>query len=842
MGKRSQLFVWFGLSVFGLCSCSKDDSAASGPTGTFSMSVQASGEVIVGQSVSRVGEDAENGSGNPLPEVDDFSVSVSNHGESVLEWSAFREMKEEGNCELRPGTYTAEAWYGDVEKEGFGQDYFAGSQEFAVKRGENTPVSVTCYRGNALLSVVYTDEFKSYFSASYSAEVFSSLGNTVEYVQDESRFASFAPGELSVSVRVKKPGQAEEAEYPVRPFPAEARHAYTLTLDVDVSSATMTVSFSEEVSEESVEFDVSDEALNTPAPRLAPSGFQNGVALAPVEGVAWEDSVSVVANAEAGLASFRMRVASSYVEGMGVTGEVDLMSSDPNVETLRTLGLGMKGLTGNVDRMALIDYTALVGNLPAGNDENSFTVYAVDNYGKKSDELTLKVTPQFCGFAVAAAEGEVPFLGNTCRVNISFIDGAPSKASFSLADGGQPLTVTQVSEVTEAEGRKQYTIDLQAPDGVQFKEPFKVSASYLAYNETTDDLDVGYGILVDSEADVWAKRAVVHVYNEEDLSSLTFQQYGENGDWQNVSVKQTDGNYVTVSGLPSGSAVKLRAIKSGAEPTNEVDVETEEELQVGNPGFEDWDVKDAWTKIGGSILGIAIGGESMYAYYPYKETPQFWDTNNELTTSERRGVYSWYYAVYPAVVPTNATELHTATWHLNRYDGKDFNIIPHSGSTAMEIATVGWGNNNWSRFGHDTDYRTPGSLFVGQFANKESEMLGKPFASRPTSVEFYYKYYSYNNENTVPFVEVYNANGEVIGRGEISINSSTGNDYVLGRMVVNYVKNEKASSIAISFKSTTVDNPATKDIQGSKSENGGFGDSRHIGSVLTIDDVSLIYE
>ena len=160
----------------------------------------------------------------------------------------------------------------------------------------------------------------------------------------------------------------------------------------------------------------------------------------------------------------------------------------------------------------------------------------------------------------------------------------------------------------------------------------------------------------------------------------------------------------------------------------------------------------------------------------------------------------------------------------------------------MEIATVGWGNNNWSAFGHNTDNRTPGSLFVGQFANKESEVLGKSFASRPDSVKFYYKYYSYNNEYTVPFVEVYNVNGEVIGRGEISINSSTGNDYVLGRMVVNYMKNEKASSIAISFKSTTVDNPATKDIQGSKTTNGGYGDSRHIGSILTIDDVSLIYE
>ncbi len=835
------MFVWFGLSVFGLCSCSKDDSAASGPTGTFSMSVQASGEVIVGQSVSRVGEDAENGSGNPLPEVDDFSVSVSNHGESVLEWSAFREMKEEGNCELRPGTYTAEAWYGDVEKEGFGQDYFAGSQEFAVKRGENTPVSVTCYRGNALLSVVYTDEFKSYFSASYSAEVFSSLGNTVEYVQDESRFASFAPGELSVSVRVKKPGQAEEAEYPVMAFPAEARHAYTLTLDVDVSSATMTVSFSEEVSEESVEFDVSDEALNTPAPRLAPSGFQNGVALAPVEGVAWEDNVSVVANAEAGLASFRMRVASSYVEGKGVTGEVDLMSSDPNVETLRTLGLEMKGLTGNVDRMALIDYTALVGNLPAGNDENSFTVYAVDNYGKKSDELTLKVTPQFCGFAVAAAEGEVPFLGNTCRVNISFIDGAPSKASFSLADGGQPLTVTQVSEVTEAEGRKQYTIDLQAPDGVQFKEPFKVSASYLDYNKTTDDLDVEYGILVDSEADVWAKRAVVHVYNEEDLSSLTFQQYGENGDWQNVSVKQTDGNYVTVSGLPSGSAVKLRAIKSGAEPTNEVDVETEEELQVGNPGFEDWHESFVWK---GSL---GLGSTDINTFYPYKEneSDQWWSTRNDLTTTKDGG-YSYYYVAYPGTTPV------TSSWAASGKVGLPTTYC--DGANSAEIATVGWGKESTctteSWFpplsnSMNCKNHTAGALFIGTYANGQ-ENYGHEFASRPDKMTFLYRFHSYNNESASALIRIEHRDGNqtvVLAEKTLLLTSDKATtDVESGTIELEYASSDyKATHITISFLSSTAENPSIEPYYVPENFNGNRY-SRGIGNVLVVDNVSLIYE
>lgn len=836
MGKRSQLFVWFGLSVFGLCSCSKDDSAASGPTGTFSMSVQASGEVIVGQSVSRVGEDAENGSGNPLPEVDDFSVSVSNHGESVLEWSAFREMKEEGNCELRPGTYTAEAWYGDVEKEGFGQDYFAGSQEFAVKRGENTPVSVTCYRGNALLSVVYTDEFKSYFSASYSAEVFSSLGNTVEYVQDESRFASFAPGELSVSVRVKKPGQAEEAEYPVMAFPAEARHAYTLTLDVDVSSATMTVSFSDKVSEESVEFDVSDEALNTPAPYLKANGFQDGEALSPVEGADWKSAVSVVANAEAGLASFRMRVVSSYVEGMGVTGEVDLMSSDPNVETLRTLGLGMKGLMGNVDRMALIDYTALVGNLPAGNDENSFTVYAVDNYGKKSDELTLKVTPQFCGFAVAAAEGEVPFLGNTCRVNISFIDGAPSKASFSLADGGQPLTVTQVSEVTEAEGRKQYTIDLQAPDGVQFKEPFKVSASYLTYNETTDDLDVGFGILVDDKVrDVRAKRAVLHLYNEE-MDNVDFEYKTGNGAWQALEKAEVDGSFLTARNLTPSSQVTFRALRSGVS-SNEESVQTENIFELPNPGFETWTVGPDGMEGHGdvtSLWAVVTYNRTPYRswerWYPYKtENSPHWDTLNEYTTSD--GTES---------KTATASSHNTARYVAN--SGTLRSTVYRSGAYSALIRTVGWGSGSTAAFSIDCDHITVGELYLGEYQSGGTASYGVACDSRPDALRFYYKYYRQNSDSFVAEIRVYNGDTE-IGSGIAGSNvTSAARDSwsdAIDIPIVYAVDNLRATSISVIFKSGI--STSTDDIMVTPSFS-NLTTGEYVGSQLYIDDVSLIYE
>ena len=42
--------------------------------------------------------------------------------------------------------------------------------------------------------------------------------------------------------------------------------------------------------------------------------------------------------------------------------------------------------------------------------------------------------------------------------------------------------------------------------------------------------------------------------------------------------------------------------------------------------------------------------------------------------------------------------------------------------------------------------------------------------------------------------------------------------------------------------STSSQSPATKAVHGSLNDWKGNGDSRHIGSILTIDDVSLVYD
>lgn len=243
---------------------------------------------------------------------------------------------------------------------------------------------------------------------------------------------------------------------------------------------------------------------------------------------------------------------------------------------------------------------------------------------------------------------------------------------------------------------------------------------------------------------------------------------------------------------------------------------------------------------------VLSGGEHIYSFYPYArtESDRWWSTLNDKTTQEQRGVASWYYCAYPGTMPTNASSVHTASWHWNKHGGQSLSEGAHGGNTAMEIATVGYGANNWSDFSHNTQYRERGELFIGTYDRaSQKQTLGHDFASRPQKIQFYYKFYSYNNESTKAYVKVYDSEKNEIGSGEVKISQSS-NVYTMGEFAINYTNTKaKAASMTLVFMSTDAEAPSTKDIQGSKGAwKAGYGDSRHIGSILTVDDVQLIYE
>lgn len=836
MNLKKRVILIYSLLSLILVSCAKEDTTKNNGMGTFTMKLNATSEVIGLNEKSRA-EEAGECETLILPDVNDFSVSISSLGEQVCGWSSYKDMREEEMPELRVGTYQVKAWYGDVSKEGFELPYFEGNQEFSIKKNETTPVEVTCYLGNAQVKVNYTDEFKNYFS-DYSAVIATSLGNEVEYVKDETRAAYFSPGELIAKVKVKKSGQSTEAVYQAKVFTAESRHIYTLTLDVDAGSATMTVSFSDDVAGEEVRFDVSDAALNSPAPYFKANGFTESVPFQSIEGAEPKEQVTAYVNAVAGIQSCRLTTTSGFLSGKEWPDVVDLAAPGKYASILTEMGLETKGLEGNRDQMAQVNFTKLIKNLPTGGN-HIFKLEATDVYGKVSDTpLVLTVTPQGCEFAVAATSTEAPFYGNTCQVNVSFKDGNPANVHFQLAEGKQDLEFVRAEELSSKDGLKVYTVYLKAPETVKFINPFKVSASYLSYIKETGELPVSMGILVDNPGDVWAKKAVFHVYNETALADIKLQR--QQGDvWTDVTTESSGSYSLVAKGLDSGTSLKLRAVK-GEEYSNSVDITTEEELQVPNSDFEQWSVQEVWYK-----TIFLSGGEHIYSYYPYTTSSEdrWWSTFNDMTTQQQSGVASWYYCAYPGTMPTNASEMHTATWHWNTYGGTSLSTGAYQGNVAAEIATVGYGSNNWLNGSHETDNRQAGYLYLGTFNRDTQEKnMTHTFTSRPDVVQFYYKFYSYNGETTKAYAKLYDANRNVIGEGELKITQAV-DTYTLGVINISYPQKEKASYMELVFMSTDATSPGTKDIQGSKGAlNAGYGDSRHVGSILTVDDVKLIYE
>lgn len=817
-------------------SCSSDQSEENEGNGTLRVHVSTNSDVFVGAN-TRIDDGMEEG----IPDVNDFTFSLFK-GETLRnEWATFAEFLADDEPTLRPGTYTATASYGNVGNEGFGSPYFEGNQSFAIVKGQTTEVELTCFLANAKLSIVYTDAFKDYFST-YFSEVVTSLGNTVKYISSEVRYAYFKPGDLRVRTTVKKKeGYTQEVTLQAKNFTAEARHAYILTLDVDAGTPTLKISFSDDIpNEKPITIEISDQALSAPPPYFKAKGFEVDQVMNVVEGKpALEPEVYAYLHAEAGITQCHLTTHSKTLIEQGWPETVDLANVSPDDwAKMEKLGLRMAGLGEKKDKIAKIDFTGVIPFLEYdeldADAKHVFELNATDVFFKVGEPLVFKVSSQDNQFALAATPS---VLYGTTKVRAGLtLDGNPAKVTYWLKQTDGELQI--MPSAIQSEGVNHQLVFKFNQS--QYSD-LEIEARYLRRAITTKSV-MGDPVILSLEhpGDVWTKKATLQLIGALD-GDWKFQCL-QNGTW-NPTDYTLSGSAIPLAGLPSNTELLYRFVCKDEEgdiigASNQLNICTEEEKQVPNSGFEDWYAQETWSD------GSLLGGMTLYAFFPYKDQEQWWCTRNLMTTRKLDGVYySWYYATYPGTVPTNAGELNTGTWHLNKYDKKSFAIEPHNGKTAMEIATVGWGFNNWGPGGgSNPQQKTAGSLYVGTYDNaSHSEVLGQRFDSRPTSVHFYYKYYSYNNEYTKPSVVVYAADGSRIGGGEFVINSTV-DSYSEGRISIQYNDlTKKASSIVIAFLSTNVESPATKAVKGGKNVFSGYGDSRHIGSVLTVDDVTLEY-
>lgn len=247
--------------------------------------------------------------------------------------------------------------------------------------------------------------------------------------------------------------------------------------------------------------------------------------------------------------------------------------------------------------------------------------------------------------------------------------------------------------------------------------------------------------------------------------------------------------------------------------SNTVRVVTEEELQVGNPGFEEYHT----TEMHVSPLGWIYDYKREW-YLPYNEgdTDPWWAVNSKKTMPD--GHTAWT-SNYCKNFPCTA-------YSTDRYEGE----------RSALVYTVNVGNANTD--GTAVGTSVPGEIWIGKADTEGNHVTdGRAFSSRPISLKFWYRYAPINNENFVVTMSVKDADGKEIGRSE-KLDGPAASEWTQCQMPILYSDTKsKAASIYISFKSSgspSVNTAVTMEIAGKQQ-------TAHIGSALRIDNIELTY-
>lgn len=829
------------LVALGLSACRSDERTPSGG-GYLAVRVAADNEVVSATSRAE---------GDGIPDVGDFSLSIAKeNGELVSKWDKFSDYDTEATV-VPVGTYTVSASYGDATTEGFDGLSYAGSTTANVAEGETTDVTIDCTINKARVSISYTDAFKSYFT-SYSAYVSSSRGNKIDYTADETRAAYFTPGNLDVYLNVTRPGVSGSVALKVKTLAAEVKHEYRLTMDVDAGTSTLNIIFNDDPeSTQNVEFNISDAALNAPAPTIVAHGFTSGEAMEVVEGGSVEGTLQAYLNAPSGLAGCELVTSSAALKAQGWPEKVDLMAlSAEDQQKLTELGLVMKGLGSTHDKIATVEFQNVVPYLYCtgdGNEEHSFTLTATDVYGKTTETpLVLNVTSRNNGFAVTLPES-VPYGSNTMSFTMN-LEGDASKVKFYYYNLGAFQLFTSENVSISSEGTT-HTVTLTYPDplidtesDVKFKAEYGSKTIEKTFKVEDPELTLS---LKNGDVDVWATKAYVKVEASaksrasRTISSSTVEIQYKDGEvwkvWPNQSYDSEKGLFL-LTGMGEGAtdtngvAYTLRAAykRSGEVVTysGELPITTEAKTQIPNSGFDDWytDSKEQWS------VGL-FKNIKWFFYYPFQQGDEghWWSTNNER--AQAWTVAPVYVTTCPAVIYTYDTRTG---------EGKAAEI--HTSGSGGEYASTSTSMYPESAFA--------GSIFIGSYSwsdKSEHKSLGHSFNTRPLGLSFWYKYKPYKTDAFKVLVEV--KSGEtVIAAGEYvpEAYSSEDLEYQQHTISLEYTNSLlKATSISVQFLSTNKTSFTENDLQ----KNGTLtltdcADSwnAHFGSFLKIDDVELIYE
>ena len=744
------------------------------------------------------------------------------------------------------GAYSLEAFSGDIEKEGLGKPYFAGSTTFNVYDGEQAKPTLVAKLANTAVSVEYTEAFMKYFTA-YSTKIHSSNGTSyismpqLTVAGTESEWAYVKPGNVDINITVtKQNGVSGTVKAATIENALPATH-YHVTIDAnggEVGNATISVSFDASTAVEPIKIDVSGDILVTPAPVLTAHGFTSGTPIEILEGDAAEGTLKVNILAQGEVASVKLNISSPTPELSSLQGDVELLTAtEEQKNALTTLGVTTKGVWSGVGQVAEIDFTNILQNLKVANgvSDHIFTITVVDKLNRTCEPVVLKIqapkpvlvisNQQDLAYGQTTAEFDFTYNGKDIR----------NKVKFQATNAGDDWEDCTYSSVVDNGGGSYHVvinIPLRSSDS-------KVRAIY----NTTTSAEYTFKRKIELAAadyDVWATKATVSMSPAAMRSQVTAIYLND------VQKGTTFNDYsqFTFTGLTPGTQYTAKAVlNNGTEAT--VTFTTEAAAPVPNGDFETLK-SDAI-----SVTEMLMGGQykvSPVTYTPWcsftVSEPAEWTTiNNKTCNLNAATLNTWF--VIPSTYSTNIT----ATAHCpgavitgveTATPGVYANLSAQNGNYAVVVRNVAWDNNG-------TNPATSGGAFNTTYycenkptiANRSAGQLSldTDFASRPTTLNGYYKYERDSQdgtENAVVTVTVLNGSTE-IGKGTKELGAAAG--FTEFAVPVTYsVTNKKATALKIMITSS---NRAEGSIK--TTDYLGRLEAWSYGAILTVDNLTFSY-
>ena len=820
-----------------VASCQDDNKGLTKGQGTISPEFTIDYSVTNPRTMSR----AENGKETVpnAPELSSFSFHLwKDDGKFDKTYTGLGDFVD---AQFPVGAYSLEAFSGDIEEEGLGKPYFAGSTTFNVYDGEQAKPTLVAKLANTAVSVEYTEAFINYFTA-YSTEIHSSNGTNYITMPElttagtESEWAYVKPGNVDINITVtKQNGVSGTVKAATIENALPATH-YHVTIDAnggEVGNATITVSFDDATTLEPITIDVSGDILVTPAPVLTAHGFTSGTPIEILEGDAAEGTLKVNILAQGEVASVKLNISSPTPELSSLQGDVELLTAtEEQKNALTTLGVTTKGVWSGVGQVAEIDFTNILQNLKVANgvSDHIFTITVVDKLNRTCEPVVLKIqapkpvlvisNPADLYYGDTQAEFDFTYNGKNLADKVTF------KATNSMG----VFANCTIAEVT-SNGNNQYRVKLNIPES---EEDVRLKAVYNSVESAEATLPRRIQVVA-NDYDVWATKAILTLAPSKERVNVTSITL----DGTSRSETFDELGKCTLSGLTANTTYNA-VITMANGITYPVSFTTEAANQVPNGDFEDLTVTY-------DNVTMDQGGE--YSVWPvdYQNTQTFtikepngWKSTNSTTCNlSASNINSWF--CVPSAYNTSLS------WSAYRDFGREnktpdiySGLAAQNGSVAMVIRNVGWDMNgvtpNKSGGAFNTTYYCENKPTI---ANRSAGVLklDTDFATRPAALQGYYKYALDSqdaDEKAVVTVTILNGN-TVLATNSIELGAAS--DYTLFNVPLSYsVTNKVATAVKINITSS---NRAEGNIKTtnhlSKYEASSYG------AILTVDNLTFSY-